>query len=127
MTRIDPARLTEIFRTLSSPTSQQAAQSKKPKARAASESDSSRSGAVRDMGELKSRMRQRLLRLKKESRNFEGEAPVVAIQEVLLWEFGEEIINHADFRHVTLNICEAIESSDALRAKMQQMFRDLRT
>lgn len=126
MTRIDPARLTEIFRTLSSPTSGQTTRTKSEKSQTPSASGPPISRS-RDMGELRSRIQERLQKLRRETGNFAGEAPVVVIREVLLWEFGEEIINHVDFRHITLGICEAIDSSPPLREKMEQMFKDLNT
>ena len=124
MSRIDPTRLTEIFRTLSSPASAQSHKTKKQE----SDKDATKAkpAGVRDLAVLKARMQQRLKKLKAESKNFENEATIVAVQEILLWEFGPDILNHSSFKHITLKICGAIGSSTHLNEKLEQMLKQLK-
>lgn len=115
MSTIDPARLTSILHSLSV---------KKLDKTTATENknhipDTSPSLIIdktkeRDKEQLKKSLRERLTRLKKQDPDFENKAPAAVIKEILLWEFGENIMLHPEFNHIASNIASQVDTSKKL-------------
>jgi hypothetical protein len=121
MTRIDPIRLARIFGTLSS--------KDKPAASKTHTSDKTvdkeQLSSARDEAVLKLRLRQQLQTLKQKSANFSEEAPYVAIQEIMGWEFGDQFYSHPEFKLIVNSIVDSIKSSPELRTHMNAMITEL--
>ncbi|MCZ4324660.1 hypothetical protein [Pseudomonas anguilliseptica] len=105
MPNIDPARLSRVLASLSKPSERVNSSVAKGTEKKASESarKGERSSAV-----LRARLRERLINLKKASANFHEAAPIVAVQEILLWEFGEGILERAEFESVAKKVAETM-------------------
>lgn len=102
MTNIDPARLAAIFQALSSTelkkkdldASQQAA---KNPTRDKVASVDVKPDLRRDKQTLKKNIYLRLQRLKSQEGDYFEKAPAVVIKEILLWEFGEDLLQYPEF------------------------------
>jgi len=66
---------------------------------------------------LRSRLKTRLLDNRQRNDFFEA-APAIAIQEILCWEFGDEVMDHRDFewivQQVTTTILSNIQTAQAM-------------
>lgn len=123
MTRIDPVRLAEIFRTLAS-------QKKLPPVKAQTSNktinkDRLASSRGRDKEVLKARLKNRLVILRDKSDDFATEAPFVAIQEIMSWEFGDQFLNHPEFKYITKSIVDSIDESPALTQHMNTLINEI--
>jgi|GEM_PF-5610420 len=75
---------------------------------------------TRSKEHLKKCIKHRLSKLKKSDTDFQAKATVVTIQEILLWEFGEDIINHPDFNLLSLSVTNQVAKNHELTAYLQQ-------
>lgn len=124
MTNIDPSRLTAIFRALSATEtykSQSAEGNLDKKKTSLSKSISIEDGSKRNKEKLKQALSLRLKILKKEDPEFQKKAPLVAIKEILLWEFGEELINHPDFNYISQIVTEQVDTNKSLHDYMKKL------
>jgi hypothetical protein len=127
MADIDPTRLSTIFKTLSSTDSLKVhakGSSAAKKSEAPSQSVTIKKVESRDRNTLKNSLKQRLLKLKKSDTDFATKAPIAAIQEILLWEFGENIINHPDFNHLSLSVVKQVSTNSELMTYLQKLIAD---
>lgn len=122
MTQIDVARLSRTLVSLaqSSPA--------KPKAQATAQAGTASTRGIasirHDPAILKSRLGERLRTLKKHN-NFATAAPIITIQEVLRWEFGETIFQHPDFERIAGQVASALMTDKALKDAMESVIRKL--
>lgn len=117
MTGIDPTKLYAIFRALSKEISEGNKSNKRDSTKAAERSARSliiRKSAQRDKEVLRESIKRRLTEIKSDE-NYKTEAPVVAIQEILLWEFGEDIINHPSFKQLSTSVAQQVTSNKDLK------------
>lgn len=124
MTNIDPTRLTAIFRALSATEtnkSQSTESNPEKKKASATKSISIEEKPKRDKENLKKALSIRLKKLKKEDAEFHKKAPLVTIKEILLWEFGEELINHPDFNYISQIIVEQVHTNEALQDYLENL------
>lgn len=127
MTNIDPSRLTAIFRALSSTEtykSQSAESNPEKKKTSASKSISIEEKPKRDKEALKEILSIRLKKLKKEDPEFQKKAPLIAIKEILLWEFGEDLINHPDFNYISQVVTEQVNTNQPLHNYMEKLINN---
>ncbi len=123
MSRIDRVRLAEIFRTLSS-TSKPATKSDHGHDEKSVHFKKDDSGVSRE-SQLKANIKNRLAKLRNEADNFEQEAPLAAVEEVLLWEFGSEILSDPDFKHISEKVSQSIVNAPELNKHLLVMFQEL--
>jgi hypothetical protein len=104
MAHIDPARLARILSILSNKNERVTISPEyaRPAPRTNQSPKSSRSTAV-----LRARLKTRLNDSQKYA-NYREIAPAIAIQEILCWEFGNQIIEHPDFERVITQITTTI-------------------
>lgn len=121
MTRIDSTRLSELFRTLGTNKRVSPEESQTPQKAI----NKDKLAPKRDKNVLKAHLSRRLKALKENSDRFEQEAPLVAIQEIMIWEFGDQFLNHPEFKHITQSIIATIEGSPRLSNHMQSMVENL--
>jgi hypothetical protein len=79
---------------------------------------------VRNVDALRSRLRARLGRLRRESPDFRALAPEVTVREILTWEFGETIVSHRDFNRVASEIAIAIQP-DGVGRQLNRLIAEL--
>lgn len=126
MAEIDPTKLYAIFRTLSSEVSKE----KKIKQGAAqppnrqSPSLTFRKGPPRDKDVLMTNLTRRLNEIKSDD-NYKNQAPTIAIQEILLWEFGEDFINHPNFKQLTTSITHQVVTNKELKAYLDRFISEV--
>ncbi|MBA4152010.1 MAG: hypothetical protein C0509_05560 [Acinetobacter sp.] len=117
MTQIDPIRLTRLLNSLSKPksaeTSRTESNSEQKKTRA-SKSD-------HKTATLKARLHERLSSLKANDDDFNTHAPRVTIQEILCWEFGDDIVQNKQFEAVVAQIAESLMKDKALNGAVQRL------
>lgn len=119
MPNIDASRLSAIFKSLSSLEALKTpVTGRKPGEVAAQSSPALTIQKVvpKDKEALKKSLRIELHKLKQQRGDFEKKAPLVAIKEIILWEFGEDIINHPDFNHFTQVVTEQVAKNQDLIA-----------
>lgn len=116
MTTIDPARLASILRSLSIKEMSTAANTRTSEHKLSTSAPSLviDKSKQRDKDQLRKNLRERLKRLKTQGVDFEQKAPGVVIKEILLWEFGENIILHPEFNHIATNISNQIHLTKVL-------------
>ncbi|MFD2645467.1 hypothetical protein [Pseudomonas japonica] len=102
MTGIDPTRLSRILTSLSKPAQGNAKASSAAPAGSAARPDP-KAPAV-----LRARLRSRLRALRQSQEDFNARAPIVTVQEILRWEFGENVVTHSEFERVAEKVAEAM-------------------
>ncbi|WP_185232965.1 hypothetical protein [Teredinibacter franksiae] len=122
MIKIGSEQITSLLRSLAlseASTVSPAANSVKPKA------TQPVSRAKRDPAVLKDNIAKRLKRLRAEGEDLTESAPTVTVQEILLWEFGEEILNHAEFKPVVDAIVNVISKNDQTKQHLIELIATL--
>lgn len=125
MTRIDPSRIAEIFRSLASESAEQVRHNHhyaQHKPLAANPEKDSKS---HDKDVLRQRLRQRLQRLSQEDIDFAQVAPEVTIKEVLIWEFGDQVMNHPEFNLLATKVTRAMQGNEKIAFQLQKLIRDM--
>ncbi|VUD61820.1 hypothetical protein TDB9533_02901 [Thalassocella blandensis] len=121
MPKITPIQLAEIFRVLSSASSDV---NKSRDILKKKDVKRTKPNAKTDEA-LKQSLSSVLKKLQSHCEDFEKEAPLAAIQEVMLWKFGEDAINDSDFRQVTESIAETIMADPKLNIHMSKLISSL--
>lgn len=119
MTQIDAARLSRVLASLTKPKERTDSTSKAGEA--ATGVARGKTSALRDSAILKSRLSERLKALKKSSTDFAEAAPIVTVQEILRWEFGEEIFQHPDFERIAGQVASVLMSDESLRGAVERV------
>ena len=122
---INKIRLGTIFRTLSSTKAQKTDNDTRLRDKATSTATPSEAGESRNPDELKTRLRDRLVRLRKESQDFAADAPRVTIHEILVWQFGEDVLNDPDFKRISQTLTQAISDREDLNQHMSKLISSL--
>ena len=128
MADIDPSRLSAIFRALSSKESMRACDNKNygSKSEVSAHSITIQKTNTKSKEYLKSKINLRISKLKKTDVAFQEKATAVTIQEILLWEFGDEIINHPDFNLLSLSIIKKVTKNHELFAYLQKFIAEVK-
>ncbi|MCD6069513.1 MAG: hypothetical protein K0S42_29 [Microvirga sp.] len=121
--RIDASRLSRLLLSLS----------KAPEKAERKDVSRSSSSAVapsapvrrRDADALRSRLRARLQELRRGSKDFETQAPVVTVQEILRWEFGNQVLEHPDFQKVVQTVAGTLSADGRLGPALQAIIAEL--
>jgi len=108
MSKIDSTRLSQVLAALA-----------KPKERVTSTTTSSvpptkAKKGTKDLDVLRARLQSRLKSLKQSAEDFHAAAPVVTVQEILRWEFGESILEHAEFGGISRQVTETMLENQKL-------------
>ncbi len=122
MPGIDATRLSRLLATLGKPahttTSVQAPTTAvNPGAR--------KKTAARDPAVLRARLRNRLVALKQAPEDFDRAAPIITVQEILRWEFGESIVAHAEFEQIAGKVAEALLADEKIEGAIQRVIKTL--
>ncbi len=117
MSRINSARLTEIFKSISQVNST----TKLSKTSHSPVSVKTKSLSKRDENELKVKLKKRLLELQKQPEEFIQFAELITIQEIICWEFGEQVLNHHEFKKISMKVTQRIKDSQELSNYMSSM------
>ena len=108
MSKIDSTRLSQVLAALA-----------KPKERVTSSTTGNASAAKVKKGEkdlevLRIHLQSRLRDLKQNTEDFHEAAPVITVQEILRWEFGESILEHPEFGNISRKVAETMLEDQAL-------------
>ncbi|WP_431495053.1 hypothetical protein [Pseudomonas brassicacearum] len=108
MSKIDSTRLSQVLAALA-----------KPKERVTSSAANNTSAAKVKKGEkdlevLRVNLQSRLRDLKKNKEDFHEAAPVITVQEILRWEFGENILEHPEFGNISKKVAETMLENQEL-------------
>lgn len=122
MPLIDPARLSRTLASLSKPKERAHASSAQGTQKATSNKTQKgqRSPAV-----LRARLQDRLAKLKQGPGNFHETAPIITVQEILRWEFGESILEHAEFERVAKKVAETMLEDKQLQGAVFRIIDEL--
>ena len=108
MSKIDPTRLSRVLAALARPkepvTSSPFTQASPGKSQHAGKS----------LETLKTRLQGRIKALQQDAQGFRDAAPVVTIQEILCWEFGDGIVEHSDFKQIAQKVADTMMSEPNL-------------
>lgn len=74
---------------------------------------------------LRARLRERLTNLKMVSGDFHEAAPIIAVQEILLWEFGERILERSEFESVSKKIAQTMLEDKQLASAIARVIQTL--
>ena len=127
MTRIDSDRLQALMRSMAVErnTSQRGANQSLQGARS-QQATVNQPHSAKEI--LRERLRTRLRKLRLDSPDFEQQAPLVTIKEVLSWELGEAALAHPEFAFISTNvvtaICQNEQASQQLRDLIQSLIED---
>lgn len=125
MTRIDPSRIAEIFRTLASERSEPVKHAKSDTGQSTKTANVTQKVKNHDEDVLRQRLRKRLKRLSEEDGDFSALAPEVTVKEVLIWEFGDNILNHPEFNHISHKITQAMLMNENISLHLQKLIRQM--
>lgn len=124
MPPIDPTHLTGIFKTLS-PTEAIKHHGEKNKKTIPKNNPSIevKGAHERSKEELKKQLRYALRKQKTEDKNFAANAPAIAIKEILIWEFGEDILDHPEFKHFSDVVVKELAANKELAAYIKNLIK----
>lgn len=123
MTQIDPTRISRVLASLTKPKERTDANAEL--SGAAVGSQRTQNTKVREPAALKARLQQRLKLLRNSDADFQEAAPTVAVQEILLWEFGDDIVKHAEFERVAHQVTLSLLDNEPLKAAIQNLIAEL--
>lgn len=126
MPPIDPTQLSGIFKTLS-PTEAikpHGEKNKKISNNTPSPSIEVKGTRERSKEELKKQLRYQLQKQKVEDKNFAANAPAIAIKEILIWEFGEDILDHPEFKHFSDIVFKELAANKELAAYIRNLINN---
>jgi hypothetical protein len=126
MTNIDPSRLAAIFRGLSSTESQKTTVENKKTIDSTTKdkvaSIDLKSSPQRDKETLKKNIYLRLTKLKNQDPSkFKEKAPAIVIKEILIWEFGDNLLNHPEFNYFSQTIINQVKGHNELEAYLSKL------
>ncbi|MDZ4298069.1 MAG: hypothetical protein U0998_11630 [Moraxellaceae bacterium] len=122
MTQIDPTRLTRLLNSLTKPKS---AATTRTSSSTSTQKRAKSSKSERNSAELKARLNERLTLLKASDDDFNTHAPRVAIQEILCWEFGDDIVQTKQFEAVVAQIVESLMQDEALGGAIHRLIEGI--
>ena len=127
MTNIDPTRLAAIFRGLSAKESQNKTLSKNSSVESSNKENVAsveiKSNLQRDKDQLKRNIYLRLSKLKAQDASYQEKAPGVVIKEILLWEFGEGILQHPEYNYFSQTIIDQVKGHKELEAYLKDLIK----
>lgn len=126
MTRIDPLRIAQIFRSLATESREQVQQNPSEAHHKSLAPYSDKEPKRHDKEVLRQRLRQRLQRLSQEDIDFSKVAPDVTIKEVLIWEFGEEIMSHPEFNLLASKVTRAMQDHEKVALQLQKLILEMK-
>lgn len=105
MTRIDPARISYVLASLSGPKGAGRSNSAQVCRKELSDriQKNKRSTEV-----LRACLQDKLCKLKRDNNSFVELAPIVTVQEILRWEFGDLVLEKAGFETISIQIAKAM-------------------
>lgn len=121
MSRIDPARLSRILASLAKPGVRVDASNK----HGATHSSGKIRNSRKDPAVLRANLKERLARLRRSSEDFDSAAPVILVQEILLWEFGRDIVEHVSFEQAVNSIADAMLADRNAEAAISRLLIEL--
>lgn len=124
MSGIDPTRLSRLLATLGKPAAQGSG-SNQVKATGAPAATPLAKSTARDPEQLRARLRKRLADLWQGSEDFHALAPTITIQEILRWEFGENVVNHGEFGRVVDKVVAALLDNEETGAALHRVIETL--
>lgn len=124
MNPIDPARIASIFRTLTND-GKVSTDRKNNTASELSDAGSSKKIQPHNKNILRQRLQNRLKKLQAESGDFSELAPEITIKEVLIWEFGDNILNHPEFSSIAKKVVKTIQASENTSFHLNNLIQQL--
>lgn len=121
MARIDPARLSRILASLAKPGARVDASNKQGTTNSSGKIRNSR----KDPAVLRANLKERLARLRTRPGEFDSAAPIILVQEILLWEFGQDIVEHASFEKAVNAIADAMLADSNAEAAISRLLIEL--
>lgn len=129
MSNIDPSRLAAIFRGLSTTDAQKNRAEKNQTPRVMSDGKAPsievRQDGRRNKENLKRNIYKRLIALKESGENYGEKAPAVVIREILLWEFGEGMMQHPEFNHFCITIIDQVRDHSELQSYLSNLIDNI--
>ena len=125
MTRIDPSRIAEIFRSLASESAEHVRHKHNHAHHNALATNPEKDFKSHDKDVLRQRLRQRLQRLSQEDIDFSAVAPEVTIKEVLIWEFGDQVMSHPEFNLLAAKVTRTMQGNEKIAFQLQKLIRDM--
>lgn len=74
---------------------------------------------------LRARLRSRLTTLRESAGDFLEAAPLVTVQEILRWEFGENVVAHTQFEQVARKVAQALLADEKMEAAVYRVIETL--
>lgn len=125
MTRIDSSRIAEIFRSLASESAGQVRHNHNNAQHKPLAANPEKDSKSHDKDVLRQRLRQRLQRLSQEDIDFAEVAQEVTVKEVLIWEFGDQVMNHPEFNLLATKVTRAMRGNEKIAFHLQKLIRDM--
>lgn len=119
--RIDASRLSRLLLSLSKPPEKAA---RKDITHASTAAVTPAAGK-RDTNVLRERLKSSLQALRKSGQDFEALAPMVTVQEILRWEFGNQVLEHAQFQTVVQSVSGKLAGDERLGPALRAIIAEL--
>lgn len=124
MSTIDRTRLTRLLATLGKPATQGSSNTQVASAGSQHHPVPAKPGG-RDPLVLRARLRSRLTTLLESAGDFQQAAPLVTVQEILRWEFGENVVAHPQFERVAGKVAQALLADEKMEAAVYRVIETL--
>ncbi len=119
MSKIDSVRLSNVLAALAKP------KEKVNSSSSTATSPSKTTKQARDLNVLRSRLQSRLRNLEAGTEVFQHNASTITVQEILRWEFGDRILEHADFDFVVKRVTADMLGNEKLSASISKVIATL--
>lgn len=119
MSKIDPTRLPQVLAALSKP------KEKLVSGTANNSTEVKPRKETKDLGALREHLQVRLLYLKKNTNTFHNTAPIITIQEILRWEFGDSILDHSEFGSISNKVAQTMLENQELEKAIYAVINEL--
>lgn len=126
MTQIGPAQIVRILASLSKPAGNAGTSATTKTAATRTSGPEGHPGPIKkSASSLKSRLRNRLAAVDRNAADYEQQTSLITVQEIVLWEFGDDILNHPQFGTVAEKVTQALTSDPALKEALSRAVENL--
>lgn len=124
MSGIDPTRLSRLLAALGKPAAQGSSNARVASTSTLPHPATAKPGP-RDPLVLRARLRNRLVALRESTEDFQNAAPLITVQEILRWEFGENVVAHAEFERVVGKVAQALLADEKTAGAVYRVIETL--
>lgn len=117
--QIDPSRISQALQLLAKPAGA------KLETATTKTSPTSAKPSTKTVEQLRTRLKVRLGKIR-DSAKFDEQAPMITVQEILLWEFGDNILENPNFEQVVQKVTSSMTTDERLSRALHKITNELK-